>query len=101
MPRHYLCNLDENGLRRDRLERPELHRGSVDFVLPSLSDRTTFEPSFIFLLDVSYNAVISGLLQAGVSSIKGAIAHIFEFVPNARVGVISYDSKIHFYTVKV
>ena len=29
----YRCNLDANGLRRDRMERAELCRGSVEFVV--------------------------------------------------------------------
>jgi hypothetical protein len=35
VPDAYRCNLDANGFRRDKMERPELCRGSVEFVAPA------------------------------------------------------------------
>jgi protein transport protein SEC24 len=34
VPPNYFCNLDANNQRKDRAERPELSRGSVEFVAP-------------------------------------------------------------------
>lgn len=36
MPQAYQCPLGAGGLRRDRMQRPELCRGSVDFVVPKV-----------------------------------------------------------------
>lgn len=36
VPQGYQCPLDAAGLRRDRQQRPELCRGSVDFVVPKV-----------------------------------------------------------------
>jgi hypothetical protein len=33
-PREYQCNLGPDGRRQDYLERPELHKGSVEYVAP-------------------------------------------------------------------
>lgn len=33
-PSNYICELDQSGARRDKMERPELHCGAVEFVAP-------------------------------------------------------------------
>lgn len=83
----YFSNLDSNFMRLDHANRPELNKGTVDFVvesdeywapppLPKLTP-TYFSPEpppptprkpvplhYLFALDVSINAVESGFLQS-------------------------------------
>ncbi|SJL11445.1 related to Protein transport protein Sec24C [Armillaria ostoyae] len=87
----YFCNLDENGNRMDRLQRPELLAGTVDFAVPdeywashppSGLTRPYFsmEPpptgirqpqplNYVFAFDVSSEAVQSGFLQTACNAL--------------------------------
>lgn len=63
-PAAYFCHLDDEGLRRDRFERPELSKGVVEFLAPAeYMVRPPQEPSYFFVLDVSATAVRSGMLH--------------------------------------
>lgn len=99
-PSDYFAPLDANGKRRDAAERPELHRGSVEFVAPAeYMVRPPMPPVYLFVLEVTPNAANSGALQAAVSGIKRSI----NSMPNegrTRVGVITFDSAVHFYQLK-
>lgn len=50
-----MCALDGNGKRLDQNDRPELNYGAYEFKLPSsyTTETPMFEPSYVFLLDVS------------------------------------------------
>lgn len=64
VPGDYFCALDQNGKRRDLNERPELKSGAVEFVAPQeYMVRPPMPPVYMFVMDVSYNAVQSGMLQ--------------------------------------
>ncbi|KZT02981.1 sec24-like protein [Laetiporus sulphureus 93-53] len=83
----YYCNLDANLARLDHLQRPELNKGTVDFVVPDeywaphpppkiaplylplvpLSNSGNRQPqpmSYVFAFDVSLEAFQSGFTQA-------------------------------------
>lgn len=60
----YYCALDANGRRCDIDQRPELCKGSVDFVASTeYMVRPPMPPLYFFLIDVSVSAVRSGLLE--------------------------------------
>ena len=61
---YYFSQLDENtGQRKDLDSRPELWSGSVDFIASSeYMSRPPLPPTYVFLLDVSQQAVDSGYL---------------------------------------
>jgi protein transport protein SEC24 len=115
LPSHYVCNLDEYGLRRDRFERPELCYGSYEMMVHSspaheptvscdlLAVQLIFfkVPSFLFLIDVSYGSIVTGFLESTIHSILSVLPLIAEKYPKGRVGIISYDSNIHFYALGV
>lgn len=64
MPVEYFCPLDANGKRRDAEERPELSKGSVEFVAPTeYMVRPPMPPVYFFLIDVSLSAIKTGMLQ--------------------------------------
>ena len=64
VPGEYFCALDASGRRYDTNQRPELSKGTVEFVAPTeYMVRPPMPPSYFFLIDVSVSAVRSGLLE--------------------------------------
>ncbi|XP_057422858.1 protein transport protein SEC24 C-like isoform X1 [Lotus japonicus] len=99
-PRDYHCNLGPDGRRRDADERPELCRGTVEFVATKeFMVREPMPAVYFFLIDVSMNAVQTGATAAACSAIKQVITDLPEG-PRTRVGVATFDSTIHFYNLK-
>ncbi|XP_047315997.1 protein transport protein Sec24-like At4g32640 [Impatiens glandulifera] len=99
-PRDYHCNLGPDGRRRDADERPELCRGTVEFVATKeYMVRDPMPAVFFFLIDVSMNAVQTGATAAACSAISQVIADLPEG-PRTMVGVATFDSTIHFYNLK-
>ncbi|KAH9301917.1 hypothetical protein KI387_013500 [Taxus chinensis] len=76
-PREYHCNLGPDGRRRDAAERPELCRGTVEFVATKeYMVRDPMPAVFFFLIDVSMNAIQTGATAAACSAINRAIADL-------------------------
>ncbi|CAA6663980.1 unnamed protein product [Spirodela intermedia] len=99
-PRDYYCNLGPDGRRHDADERPELCRGSVEFVATKeFMVRDPMPAVFFFLIDVSMNAVETGAAAAACSAVSQAIADLPEG-PQTLVGIATFDSTIHFYNLK-
>ncbi|CAL4899623.1 unnamed protein product [Urochloa decumbens] len=99
-PREYFCNLGPDGRRRDADERPELCRGSVEFVATKeFLVRDPMPAVFFFLIDVSMNAVHAGATAAACSAISQALSDLPEG-PRTMVGIATFDSAIHFYSLK-
>ncbi|XP_078094614.1 protein transport protein Sec24C-like [Mustelus asterias] len=105
VPQHYFHPIDYSGKRADRPTRPELSRGSYEFVLPKEQSKSgQSSVGFIFMIDVSYNAVRSGLLSLICAELKELMQHL----PResgaeesaVRVGFVTYDRALHFYNVK-
>lgn len=112
-PQFYYEALDEKGKRKDLFERPELCTGSVEFIAPSdYMIRPPQPPVYLFLIDVSLNSVNSGILDIICSTIKkmlpknrdgnaggdmNASNHVFG--PRTLIGIITFDSTIHFYNL--
>ncbi|KAK7280562.1 hypothetical protein RJT34_25626 [Clitoria ternatea] len=99
-PRDYHCNLGPDGRRRDADERPELCRGTVEFVATKeFMVREPMPAVYFFLIDVSMNAVQTGATAAACSAISQVISDLPEG-PRTFVGVATFDSTIHFYNLK-
>lgn len=99
-PRDYHCNLGPDGRRRDADDRPELCRGTVEFVATKeYMVRNPMPAVFFFLIDVSMNAVQTGATAAACSAINQVIADLPEG-PRTMVGITTFDSTIHFYNLK-
>ncbi|KAL9170073.1 hypothetical protein ABFS82_04G120100 [Erythranthe guttata] len=98
-PRDYHCNLGPDGRRRDADERPELCRGTVEFVASKeYMVRDPMPAVFFFLIDVSMNAIQTGATAAACSAINQVIADLP--APQTMVGIATFDSTIHFYNLK-
>ncbi|XXG89055.1 hypothetical protein AAC387_Pa12g1151 [Persea americana] len=99
-PREYYSNTAPDGRRRDADERPELCRGTVEFVASKeYMVREPMPAVFFFLIDVSMNAIQTGATAAACSAISQAIADLPEG-PRTLVGIATFDSAIHFYNLK-
>ncbi|GAV90421.1 Gelsolin domain-containing protein/zf-Sec23_Sec24 domain-containing protein/Sec23_trunk domain-containing protein/Sec23_helical domain-containing protein/Sec23_BS domain-containing protein [Cephalotus follicularis] len=99
-PREYHCNLGPDGRRRDADERPELCRGTVEFVATKeYMVRDPMPAVYFFLIDVSMNAVQIGATAAACSAITQVITDLPEG-PRTMVGIATFDSTIHFYNLK-
>ncbi|KAI7221880.1 Sec23/Sec24 family protein [Hortaea werneckii] len=116
VPADYFAPTDPSGARVDRMQRPELLLGTCEFLVPK--EYWIKEPvpqRFLFLIDVSVEAVQRGFLQAvcdGVmtalygdeaaqdgeeSSANGDAGKPSKVPAGARVGFMTYDRTIHFY----
>ena len=99
-PSAYFCHLDAQNQRRDKLQRPELSKGVVEFVAPSeYMVRPPQPPSYFFLIDVSLTAVRSGVL----ASVANAIKRSLDDLPGesrTQVGFITFDDSVHYYCLK-
>ncbi|KAG1331481.1 Protein transport protein Sec24-like [Cocos nucifera] len=99
-PRDYYCNLGPDGRRRDVDERPELCRGTVEFVATKeYMVRDPMPAVFFFIIDVSMNAIQTGATAAACTAINQALADLPEG-PRTMVGIATFNSSIHFYNLK-
>ncbi|XP_014209166.1 protein transport protein Sec24D-like [Copidosoma floridanum] len=107
VPQEYFQHLDHTGQRMDRYERPELRLGTFEYVATKLYCKdNTFPkpPAIIFVIDVSYNNIKSGLVNLLCSQMKEMIRHLpvdmYQSKSNMKVGFITYNHSVHFYNCK-
>lgn len=111
----YFAPTDPSGVRVDRLQRPELTLGTVDFMVPK--EYWSKEPvglRWLFLVDVSAEAVNKGFLDGFCEGIMNALygsedepsegeeqdgASSKKLPKGAKVGIVTYDREIHFYNL--
>ncbi|GAY47655.1 hypothetical protein CUMW_106020 [Citrus unshiu] len=68
VPGDYFAHLDATGRRIDIDQRPELTKGSVEFVAPTeYMVRPPMPPLYFFLIDVSISAIRSGMLESSLT----------------------------------
>ncbi|KAM9426095.1 protein transport protein Sec24C [Pholidichthys leucotaenia] len=107
VPPHYFQHLDHTGKRVDCYERPELSLGSFEFVATvdyCKNNKLPQPPAFIFLIDVSYNAVKNGMVSIVCQELKTLLDYLPRENPEVdsvvRVGFVTYNKVLHFYNVK-
>lgn len=107
VPTEYFQHLDHTGQRVDRYERPELVLGAYEFLATKdycRNNESPEIPAFIFIIDVSYNTMKSGLVHLLCSQIKRILKHLpidqGQQKSNMRVGFITFNSTVHFYNIK-
>lgn len=100
-PDSYYCSLDETGKRADRYQRPELHKGAVEYIAPGeYMVRPPQPPVFVFAIDVSYTASVTGMVDATIAGIKDAIqSGNLPGGQRTKVGFITFDTALHFYNL--
>uniref|UniRef100_A0A8B9RHC4 SEC24 homolog C, COPII coat complex component n=1 Tax=Astyanax mexicanus TaxID=7994 RepID=A0A8B9RHC4_ASTMX len=107
VPPHYFQHLDHTGKRVDCCDRPELSMGSYEFMATvdyCKNNKIPQPPAFIFLIDVSYNAVKNGMVRMVCQELKTLLDYLPRENPdvqsNIRVGFVTYNKVLHFYNVK-
>ncbi|TKY58845.1 transport protein Sec24 [Spatholobus suberectus] len=100
VPSEYYAQLDATGKRVDINQRPELTKGTVEFVAPAeYMVRPPMPPVYFFLIDVSISAVRSGMIEVVANTIKSCLDELPGF-PRTQIGFATFDSTIHFYNMK-
>ncbi|XP_054907152.1 protein transport protein Sec24D [Poeciliopsis prolifica] len=107
VPVFYFQHLDHMGRRVDFYERPELSLGSYEFVATldyCKNNKPPNPPAYIFMIDVSYTNIKSGLVKLVCDELKT----LLEKLPREdgaeasaiKVGFVTYNKVLHFYNVK-
>ncbi|KAL2433396.1 Protein transport protein Sec24C [Exophiala dermatitidis] len=113
VPPEYFAPTDVSGVRVDRLQRPELMMGTVEFLVPK--EYYTREPMpmrWLFLIDVTQEAINRGFLESVCEGILHALygrngedgtEEETDTPPTlpagAKVGIVTYDKEIQFYNL--
>lgn len=112
-PPEYFCATSPQGVRVDRDQRPELTRGTVEFVVPK--EYWTREPvgmRYLFIIDVTQESFNKGFLESFCDGILRALYGADDneekdengepkrrIPAGAKVGFVTYDKEVHFYNV--
>ena len=99
---YYYSPLDKDGVRVDINDRPELYSGSVDLIASKeYMNRPPMPPTYIFLFDVSQEAINSGYLQQATSTIKGAIDEgTLPGGERTRVCFLAFDKNLYYFNLR-
>jgi protein transport protein SEC24 len=103
VPDWYFANVDMSGRRVDLDQRPELRYGSVEFEVTSdyySKERKPAALDYVFAIDVSVQAIQTGMLLAVCEALKNAIYdHEGNVKLNNRVGIITFNKDVHYYNL--
>ncbi|RMC13549.1 hypothetical protein DUI87_08625 [Hirundo rustica rustica] len=107
VPPFFFQHLDHMGRRIDHYERPELSLGSYEYVATSdycRDKKPPNPPAFIFMIDVSYRNIKSGLVKLICDELKTLLDKLpreeQEESSAIRVGFVAYNKVLHFFNVK-
>jgi protein transport protein SEC24 len=115
VPPEYFAPVDPSGVRVDRMQRPELMLGTVEFTVPK--EYWVKEPAGLhqlFLIDVSQESVNRGFLKGVCEGIinalygdeeqeqeEGAESESRKVPEGSKIGIVTFDREIHFYNLCV
>lgn len=86
----------------DRWARAELNHGVVEFVAPTEYMVRPPQPAvYIFLIDVSHNAIQSGMVATATRTILENLDRIPNEDSRTKVGFIAFDVSLHFFSLPV
>jgi protein transport protein SEC24 len=84
----------------DRWQRPELNYSVVEFVAPQeYMVRPPQALIYVFLMDVSYNAVTNGLLATAARSILESLDRIPNADRRTKLAFLAVDSSLHYFCI--
>lgn len=107
-PPEYYCNMDSQGARADKFQRPELCLGSFEYIATPeycREKQLPKEPAFIFVMEMSQMMVQRGVISLLCQNMSQLLQHLprdslgGQTAPasSLKVGFITYDSSVHFY----
>lgn len=113
VPPEYFAPVEMTGARVDRLQRPELMMGTVEFLVPK--EYWNKEPvglQWLFLIDVSQESVTRGFLRGVCRGIMDALYGTGDEEPEdestprkipegSKIGIVTFDREVHFYNLNV
>ncbi|CAB1345193.1 unnamed protein product, partial [Coregonus sp. 'balchen'] len=100
VPAFYFQHLDHMGRRVDFYERPELSLGSYEFAATldyCKNNKPASPPAYIFMIDVSYANIKSGLVRLVCEELKTLLDNLPSSM--VKVGFVTYNKILHFYNV--
>ncbi|KFO81579.1 Protein transport protein Sec24D [Cuculus canorus] len=107
VPPFFFQHLDHIGRRIDHYERPELSLGSYEYVATldyCRNNKPPKPPAYIFMIDVSYRNINSGLVKLICDELKTLLDKLpreeQEEASAIRVGFVTYNKVLHFFNVK-
>ncbi|XP_074806899.1 protein transport protein Sec24D isoform X2 [Natator depressus] len=107
VPPFFFQHLDHIGRRTDHYERPELSLGSYEYVATldyCRNNKPPNSPAYIFMIDVSYSNIKSGLVKLICNELKTVLDKLpreeQEETSAIRVGFVTYNKVLHFFNVK-
>ncbi|CAI2163666.1 12011_t:CDS:10 [Funneliformis geosporum] len=84
----------------DRWKRAELNHAVVEFVAPTeYMVRPPQPPVYLFVIDVSYPAVQSGVVATAARTILESLDRIPNEENRTKIGFITVDTSLHFYSL--
>lgn len=102
VPESYFCNVDQTGTRLDYEQRPELMYGTYDLTTNTNYCRHSSlktSPTLLFMIDVSYSSVSSGMVkqttQALANLIKNGFFDNYSMENGLKLGFLGYDTQIY------
>jgi len=99
VPEDYFYPLDQYGRRGDAHSRPELCRGSVEFIAPQeYMIRAPMPPVYLFVLEATTRSMQSGAFNAMLQGIKQSLGQLVES-DRTKVGLLTYNEAVHFYHI--
>ncbi|KAI1623302.1 hypothetical protein EDD37DRAFT_667058 [Exophiala viscosa] len=111
VPPEYFAPTDVAGIRVDRMQRPELMMGTVEFLVPKEYYTKQPEPlRWLFLIDITQEAIKRGLLSSVCQGILDALyghdredtaeeSSLPKLPAGSKVGIVTYDTEIQFYNL--
>jgi protein transport protein SEC24 len=108
----YFAPTDASGARLDRMNRPELMMGTVEFTVPK--EYQTKEPvplRWLFMIDITQESINRGLLASSCQGILEALygsttedateedLEALKLPPGTKIGIVTYDREIQFYNL--
>ncbi|KAG4300879.1 hypothetical protein PCK1_002956 [Pneumocystis canis] len=98
VPSAFIWN--QQNKQMDHWKRLELNHAVVDFIAPSEYMVRPPQPLvYVFLIDVSYAAVTSGMVATATRTILESLDRIPNRDQRTKVGFIAVDSALHFFNI--